>query len=974
MFRNEQSQIAIGLCFAVIAPIVSLAAAGDVPSTLPVIMPNALASTLEGQLPEGLRAVPRSSLDTDALVEDAAKGSDFVWIGSPEGLPADFWIGSFELSSEPVAIATYSESPLALPADFATKGIARSAFLHPPNEFPKHNIDEEIRADFLPILAARDRFGEIIGYPGVLMSHIAPSLVKNRFEGCQGYFFFFDEPLAAMPAEQWATLLAVIAQRHESRLQVEYVEANYASYRPGERVQMRARIKNGREAAASLNVRISVRAPGETIWRRVAEVRRVAGAQSTTEALCDFPAAVPDGLHRVRVEILQDTALAEKTAMEGDPAAIEVRETAFVVLSENWSTPEIMTVDGPNFAFDGKPGFYAGTHYYPSNVWWEWAWRDFRPALAERDFRGMREAGNRIVRVWADPQLDEISLRAKDAAVWIAASHGIVLDVCVFNQWVRDLSYPGEDGAQVDFEFRHPKDFNLYSFSLRNMNHQRAYLQTLAKRWQRAGNVIYNLANETYVKNPDESQMDPEARAWDEAHTPEGERRDSLLFQRWGVALEKAVRDAGGSQMVFPGYMFSLSEGGDAYLGNAKAPFMTWHGYFSPEGVGQTVHYFDALSSSRPLLLEEFGNLGWNGEAQYDGASHYAVASGAGAAMSYEWGISWMARESSFVPLPMRDALDDTDPRWFAPIVDYARENTSEGGVGIAPWPSGWGYGSIYHGTPFPAEAAEAVRRMAWFGGELARAQSTESVYVVIPEAGTTALLGTSMSLFKQLWTHGVRFGVWQESALATLPDAARFVICPASPSTPEGLALLEKRASAGLNVIQGTNLSEEAMAQLPRVDFVPREGLNVLTRPTPNGTLYSFFCEVPGAPVTAEMDGRKFSAGLDKYVMIQTDDAGPTLIEATGDVALDGAPVFSVGTGRVIVASEDGLPLPASKRWKVGVVKAPVVLAAPRPIAKVEVQVNEACDRAAVEIAGGGTSITIDREMARYPVMITFE
>ncbi len=944
------------------------------PVATQVILTDDLAAALAGKLPASLQLVPRSALNAETLVKNTAEGSSFVWIGSPEGLPSDFWIGNFELSPDPVDIVPYSESPLSLPPDFSAKGKARSAFLYSKNEFPKHSIDEEIRADFLPVLAAKDRFGKIIGYPGVLMNHLAPSLVGNRFEGCQGYFFFFEEPLAAMAAEQWSALLGVIAKRHQSALRVEYLEANYASYKPGERAQIRARVYNGRDVSASLTLRFSVQGPGETVYRPIATMRRVAGANSATEAVCDFSVSGPDGLHRVRVEILQDVAQAEKTALLGAPEVIEVRETAFVVLSEDWSTPELMTIDGPNFAFDGKAGFYAGTHYYPSNVWWEWAWRDFRPALAERDFAGMRQAGNRIVRVWADPTLDEISLRAKDAAVWIAASHGIVIDLCVFNQWVRDLSYERQDGTMVDFEFRHPKDFNIYSFSLRNLSNQREYLQTISRRWQRAGNVIYNLANETYIKDPDDTQMDPEAREWEEAKLPLGERRDSLLFQRWGLEMEKALRESGGKQPVFPGYMFSLSEGGDAYLGNAKAPIMTWHGYFSPEGIGETVHYFDPLHSSRPLLLEEFGNLGWNNPVHYDGAMHYAVASGAGAAMSYEWGISWMARESSFVPLPMRDALEGTDPRWFQPIVDYARENASESGVGIAPWPSGWGYGSIYHGTPFPAAAAEAVQRMSWFGEQFARVVQPESVYVVIPEASTKALLGPAMGMFKQLWTAGVRFGVWQEAGIDSLPDSAKVVIAPGPMSTDAGKAALERLQAKSVTVLSGVALAAEALAQLQRVDFTPSDGINLLTLPTANGTLYSFLSERTGVDLRARIEGKEIAAKLDTYVLVQSGGEGPTLIEAAGNVMADGEPLFSTDGGRITAVSTDGKPLALSRHWKVAAAATPVVLTFPRAVSTVEVLLNSAGDTARVEVAPGSKVIMIDREMSRYPVLLRFE
>lgn len=937
-----------------------------------VVMPDGLATVLADKLPANLQIVPRSTLNADALVARGAAGGAVVWIGPPEGLPPEFWVRGFDLSTEPVNVSPARESPLAMPVNVQAKARAKSAFLYSANEFPKHNIDEEIRADFLPLLTARDRFGDVIGYPGVLVSHVASSLVKNRFNGCQAYFFFFEDPLTALSTEGWAGLLEAIALRHQSGLQVEYIETNYASYQPGERAQIRARIRNFREAGASLNVRFSTLAPGEDSWRVVTTVRRVAGGISATEAVTDFPVSGPDGLHKVRVEVLQDVDVADKTALLGEPVPVETRETAVVVLSEGWSTPEVLTVDGPNFAVDGKPGFYAGTHYYPSNVWWEWAWRDFRPAQADRDFKGMRDAGNRIVRVWADPTLDEISLRAKDAAVWIAASHGVVLDVCVFNQWVRDLTYQAPDGSLVDFEFRHPKDFNLYSFSLRNMAHQRAYLQTLARRWARAGNVAYNLANETYVKNPDATQMDAEVQAWEEAALPEGTRRDGLLFQRWGLELEKAVRDAGGDQMVFPGYMFSLSQGGDAYLGNARAPFTTWHGYFSPEGIGETVQYFDPMSSSRPLLLEEFGNLGWNNPAHYDAAMHYAVAAGAGIAMSYEWGISWLARESSFVPLPMRDALAGHDSRWFQPIVDYARENAAEGGVGIAPWPSGWGYGSIFNGTPFPAEAAEAVRRMSWFSHHFARASRETSLYVVMPEASTDTLLAPAMDMFKQLWTAGLRFGVWQEAELGSLPASAKQLILPGPLTTLEGQTQLEKLKLGGLVLFSGTAIIEEVKAAVPTVAFAPATGVNYLSQPMASGTLHAFYRELDGADLQVTLGRHRYEFGLKSFAMVLESEGGPSLIEGACVVHVDGETLYETGGARVMVAAEDGKALGASRHWRIGVAS-PGELRFPRPVASATVLLDDGRREVVLPDVAGTTSLMVDRELSRYPVVVKF-
>jgi hypothetical protein len=585
----------------------------------------------------------------------------------------------------------------------------------------------------------------------------------------------------------------------------------------------------------------------------------------------------------------------------------------------------------------------------------------------------MRKAGNRIVRVWVDPVLDEPALRAMDAAIWIAAQNGITLDVCVFNQWVRDLGFERTNGEHVSFEFRNPADFNLYSFSLRNLDLQREYMRTLAHRWKQIGNVIYNLANETYIKDPDVSQMDSETTAWSEAQQPSGTLRDTLLFRRWADEMTKVIRTEGGKQIVFPGYLFSLSQGGDTYLANAHAPLVPWHGYFSPEWIGQTIHYHDPLCSGRPLLLEEFGSLGWNHADHYDAAMHYALAAGAGAAMSYEWGVSWLSPEAPFVPLPLRDALvDKPDPRWFAPLIDYARKNTTETGTGIAPWPSGFGYGSIYHGTPFPAEAARAVWRLAQFGTRFARAIHTpEEVYVIVPEA-TPATIETSLPLFKELWLRGIRFGVWQSSQLQKFPSSAKMILLAGILSSTEK-ETIRKQADPTAQIYPLGDLSWKERTNLPGTRFSPQGNINCLIRSTQTGKLYTFASDQKKETVTAEIDDSTLTAGLHGFLLIHTSQQGVDFIEAADTVQIDRTTLFTTSEGRLMVGSQDGQPLTSFGDWRI-IATEPTEVRFACPVASASVLVPSPNGTNPVKIPlAENQTLIIDQELIRYVIEITF-
>ena len=459
-------------------------------------------------------------------------------------------------------------------------------------------------------------------------------------------------------------------------------------------------------------------------------------------------------------------------------------------------------------------------------------------------------------------------------------------------------------------------------------------------------------------------------RAWDEAALPSGERRDSLLFQRWGVELEQAVRDAGARRSSSRGTCF-LERGRRRLSEQRPGPLHDLARLFLAGRHRQTVHYFDSISSDRPLLLEEFGNLGWNNAVHYDAAMHYAPRR-AWRSHVLRMGHQLDGPESSFVPLPMRDALEaptraGSSPSWTT----RAKTPASRGGhCAVAEW-----MGLRFH-IPWHALSrgrAEVVQRMARFGDRFARASQPESVYAVIPEANTVTL-NPAMPMFKQLWARGVRFGVWQEAHLDALPDSAKWAILPAPLSTDQGQAALRERQAKGLVVLDGAALTDEAMTQLPAVDFTPADGINMLVRHTVHGPLYAFLSERTDVDLTARIDGREVTAELDNYVLVQSSPGGPTLIEASGTVAVDGDPVFSAEGGRVIAASVDGDALQTAAQWKVAVSSAPTVLDVPRAIAGVEVLRNDSGQTARVEIAPGATQITIDREMARYPVLLKFQ
>ncbi|MBX3256236.1 MAG: hypothetical protein KF862_19015 [Chitinophagaceae bacterium] len=905
------------------------------------------------------------AVDEKQLLERVAEGEWMVWIGNPKKLPKELSIGAFLCSARALMIRTVADSPVILDEALLKPVICYSGYIAPPREMPYHNIDEEVRADFFPLLEAVNEFGDVVGYPGILMSYFAPSLVGRRFYGTECFCFFVEDPFTMLSIEDWKRLLAIIENRKKGGLQVASFTTNYASYRPGERVQAKLRLLNHREKAAAAIIQYSLQPAGAQTFTALGEMRRVAEGGSDTVAVMDFKAGAAEGLWTLRVEVLQDTSTTDKLAVQGNPVVVHRQDIGFVVI-HTVETPSIIECRGPGFLIEGKEGFWAGTHYYPSTSWWEWVWRDFRPIKAASDFATIRKNGYRIVRIWIDPVIDEVVLRAMDAAIWLAAQQGIVLDICVFTQWVRYMGFEADDGRHVLFEFRHPRDFNIVSFSLRNLAMQRAYLTVISKRWKDCGSIFYNLANEAYVKDPDASQMDAEVLGWNDIPSAKGELRDSVLFQRWAQQMELTIRNAGGKQMVIPGYLFSTLGGGDVFTGNRHAPFLPWHSYLPVEQTALTLQYFDVISSDRPVLLEEFGVLGWNQERNYDSNTHYALAAGAAAAMSYEWGVSWLAREACYWPLPLREAgVDDPDPRWFAPYLEF-KKIWSEYGVGICATPSGTGYGSIYHGTPFPAAAARALGRMGLMGNNLQRVKFPEKTYVIIPATNNSALEQVQQTLL-EMWAEGIVFGIWQEADLETLPSSAQMAVCPAPLSFRESLAFLKSR---NISVYQ----KKSDWAGERRFDKLQiNKKCKTLVRRTAVGVLFTMVMPEPAAQTELQYQGARVSMDINDFGLVHFSHPGILLVEGEKKIIIDGKVLCVVERGRAIIASEDHRSLIESNFLKV-MVTVPTEIRFGRTISAVLISDgSDAAPRTIGAKFASGKLLRINDQLCHYVLHVTF-
>ena len=805
-----------------------------------------------------------------------AAGDALIAIGT-EALPRlrPLWVDSHDC--EAAALAPAEPVFIPLPPVSGRTAACRGLFIRPEQFRVYFGSDEMPRMELTPLIVASGADGVPCAYPAVWLKHFAPSLVGGRFGGANWYVFAFEDPLAALDQDGWAAVIAALLDHAESPLATVDARAHYATYRPGETVLVNVRLANRSGDIAAARLEFTATGP-DGLAHTTRWMRRCLNGHEEITVPWEFPAGTGAGLWRIRVDLYQEDRFTYGAARAEQSRLIERVECAFVVATDDITGYPAPEIRGRSLAIAGRDGFVAGTHYYPSGSWFDWAWRDFRPEKAARDIAQMQHLGYSLVRVWIDPELDEIALRGFEAWLHLSAAAGIVSIICVFSQWVRDLSYPDSNGMTT-FQFMGPADYNVYSVQLRNIEHQRRYIATVARRWRGLPNIIWNLANETQIVDPGFDQVDTE---WFGAVTPRsGPLAGAAYFNRWADLMTEAVREAGASQPILRGYGFVMA--GDCYLQNRTGDLLVWHHYAPPEVVGPCLALAHPGSLDKPLLQEEFGIQTFDeGERLrlYEGVACWAAAMGAAGACSYEWGVSWLARELSFVATPLKDGclVPEPDPRWDRGQLAYS-ESWPLGSVGICPWAASFCFGSNYACTPFPTPAAEALGEVARFCAEIGPPTGREPVILVVPmewadfapHEGYQRQLDPTYLAVQGLAAEHIPFSVVQEDQLPNLPDTPEAIIFPASQAVKsETQTLLEQLATGGAEVHIGQpDLSAPGLAR-HAIQVTSAKPVWCLRRGTRYGALYFLYSPEGTTSVTVQADNAVLELHIRRYALVE--------------------------------------------------------------------------------------------------------
>jgi len=851
-----------------------------------LVAPQALLA----ELPEAARArahcVPVEDLDDArwAPIEAALAGGDsLIAVGlGALGRLRHLWVDAYEVRGSQLRAC----APEALPlprvdwSDAACRGIS----IRPDTLNAYFGTDEMPRVDLVPLVEAADGCGPACAYPAVWLKHFAASLVGGRFAGSNWYLFAFEDPLRAASAQSWANLIDALCDHAEAQLSIAHLETHYACCRPDETVLVQVGVANRSERVEAVRLELTAVSPSGT--RRTSRaIRRCLNGHEEVTVPWEFVAGDEAGPWRVQAELHREDRFAYGAARREGSQVVERASCGFVVAPKHAQGFARPAIDGRRLTVGDSDGFLAGTHYYPSSSWWDWAWRGFRPERAERDLAEMARLGYRLVRVWVDPELDEQALRGLEAWLYLSGARGIVSIVCVFTQWARDLAYP--DGDQmVSFEFMGPADTNVYSVQLTNIEHQRRYLGVLAKRWRHLPNIIWNLSNEAYIVDPDPDQMDP--HNFGDVEPKRGPLAGAALFNRWADLMTEAVRANGAHQPILRGYGFV--NGGDCYLQNRDGDLLTWHHYAPADIAGPCLTFALPGSLGKPLLMEEFGIPTLDEDerlAHYEGIACWAAAMGAAGACSYEWGVSWLTRELPYVATPLKDSclFEEPDPRWMAGQIEYSK-SWPMGSMGLCPWAASFSYGSNRPCTPFATPAAEALGEVAQFCTGIGPPVGMAPVLLVVPMewaqfvplSGYQRVLDPTWQAVHKLAAAHVPFSVIQEDQLPSFDGRPKAVVFAASqavrPKTQAELGRLRERGAAVC--IGSVDAHIEALAPYA-MDVVSDAPVWCVRRGTRHGSLYMVFAPETPARVSLTENGASVELEVRRYALVEIRRDGRT-------------------------------------------------------------------------------------------------
>ncbi len=287
-----------------------------------------------------------------------------------------------------------------------------------------------LKARWVPLVEARDRYGRVRGTAFALMHHFAGEYPGSSW----GYSGIANRDLFAPGSAAGAQLFRAALERLVGGAFLFDARAARASVRPGEPVAPMVRAANRASRARALSVRLTILAGGKVLSRQTRRAWVPAHSAQAVTFRFQAPARLAASLLRLRFELLEASRVSDRL------------EAGTVLHSEQrMAAGPPLRYQNCYFSRGRGPEFLVGTQIY----WGNQTVTGADPLRWARQFRQMADNGIRVARSFtAVPGGDtEAGWRYRDALVQLAQGAGVAL-------FYAGVSWPSLDPAEVSRQAR----------------------------------------------------------------------------------------------------------------------------------------------------------------------------------------------------------------------------------------------------------------------------------------------------------------------------------------------------------------------------------------------------------------------------------------------------------------------------------------------------------------------------------------
>jgi len=901
-------------------------------------------------------------------------GESFIFIGTNNlEYLKELWIDSDE-----GCLTEYSVlNPT--PAGFkkASFSVGNARFLHirPQSTYAMHGIDEEPRAEIIPLVTSHSKYGDTLGYPGLLVKNYACSLTGSHYKGGFWFIFAIATPNIALSADEWNKILATASVYSQEQIYIARFSSEFALYHPGERIRLEYAVENRSDELSVFTVEFAVTASNGQTTHIIGRQAGSVTAHDCWHGHYDWYPSEVEGYVSLKAVLKKQNRMDYGLERENNYIIIDEADAGVFLKTGKECYPKVQA-ENTYITIDGEKSFFTGTHLYASSDFFELSYRHIRMPELKRTIEAIKRAGIRICRIWCDPILDEESLRGMNAYLELLAQNGIVAVFTLFTSWTHTMETNLAD-SHLKFEVASMKDDCLLGLYLHNISEQKEFSAILGKQFAAMSHIIWDFSNEFSVLDPTEDHLNED---WLDHNFRklESPYQNINLFEQWALQIHDALKTVGVvSPVVFGVSCWNI--GSENYRCTKKGDIVADHSYYELEQCGLYSYLQNTACINKPFYMEEFGGT-WTSDSQradeMEGRCHYFLGAGHSAAVNYEWGVSWLCDQLPGLPPYMKFVenipLEEAQTFLYEGRYIYAK-SWPLGSIGLCPWTASFDYGSSFNCVDSFSKAVIRMRRIADFGKHLAYTPKPKDIYLVLPfevetfraHGGYNRKTAKICTTIQALWQRGIPFQIWQEDELDCLPKAAKLILYPhENEITDHTRSMLDSLRSRGTEVFCG---EPETWIDHPFVRALSTEcaGYRVFYRDTPLGTL-----TLIAANEAQNITLNSVTFGITRFGAF-IDNGGLVFAEFTGDLLYNNILLMS-SSCQCLVRSASNIPFTiANKIFLYPYSCGKIRLHLPFKRANIVNDNNEVVDSFSLEYEGDTAVINVTQDVLPYSIQI---